>query len=186
MKDIDFLSETATSVKLENVRPQIAQAVRLLRNAGINISDRRAVKMQKLIASAAILDGRLEAGNSDLWTLVYAIPTSEQQSLARDILHELMAQTQNQTLPFAAEEASLGMKARAARIANLSQEILENRPADNANLPAWKLKLEGIAREIDAGFNAETIPPDLAEVRAQLVKTLENGAQQGLEQNASL
>jgi MoxR-like ATPase len=129
--------------------------------------------MQKLIASAAILDGRQVAQTSDLWTLVYAIPTSEQQSLARDILHELMAQTENQTLPFAAEEASLGMKARATRIANLSQEMLENRPIDAENVPAWKLKLEGIAREIDAGFNAETIPPDLAEVRARLVKVLE-------------
>jgi MoxR-like ATPase len=173
LENIDLLSEMAGSVKLEDVRPQIAQSVRLLRNAGINISDRRAVKMQKLIASAAILDGRQVAQTSDLWTLVYAIPTSEQQSLARDILHELMAQTENQTLPFAAEEASLGMKARATRIANLSQEMLENRPIDAENVPAWKLKLEGIAREIDAGFNAETIPPDLAEVRARLVKVLE-------------
>ncbi|HEY0049396.1 MAG TPA: AAA family ATPase [Pyrinomonadaceae bacterium] len=185
IKDIDFLSEMAGGVKLETVRPQIAQAVRLLRNAGINISDRRAVKMQKLVASAAILDGRLEARNSDLWTLVYAIPTSEQQSLSRDILHELMAQTENRTLPFAAEEASMGMKARATRIANLSQEMLENRPAETENLPAWKLKLEGIAREIDAGFNAETIPPDLAEVRARLVTILENGARE-LERDAAV
>lgn len=177
MENIDFLSKMAGEVKLEYVRPQIAQSVRLLRNAGINISDRRAVKMQKLVAAAAILDGRLVAERSDLWTLLYAIPTSEQQSLGRDILHELMAQTENQTLPFAAEEASSGMKARATRIANLSEELLENRPPEE-DLPAWKLKLEGIAREIDAGFNAETIPPDLAAVRARLVKTLENGSQE--------
>jgi MoxR-like ATPase len=185
LENIDLLSEMAASVKLEAVRPQIAQSIRLLRNAGINISDRRAVKMQKLIASAAILDGRQVAQNSDLWTLVYAIPTSEQQSLARDILHELMTQTENQTLPFAAEEASLGMKARATRIANLSQEMLENRPIDTEDLPVWKLKLEGIAREIDAGFNADNIPPDLAEVRAGLVEILENETNE-VEQNVAV
>ena len=40
------------------------------------------------------------------------------------------------------------------------------------NEEAWKLKLEGIAREIDAGFNAETIPNDLAEIRAKIVEIL--------------
>lgn len=182
--DIDYLSEMADGVKLENVRPQIAQAVRLLRGAGVNITDRRAVKMQKLVAAAAILDGRLEADASDLWTLVYAVPTGEQQSLARDVLHELLSNTENQTLPFAAEEASLGSKARAARIANSAGETLENRPAAVENLPAWRLKLEGIAREIDAGFNSETMPADLAAVRARIVGILGIGAEE-INQNES-
>ncbi len=174
IEDIDYLAEMAGAVELKNVRPQIAQAVRLLRNAGVNISDRRAVKMQKLVATAAILDGRLEAGASDLWTLVYAVPTSEQQSLSRDILHELLANTENRTLPFAAEEASLGIKARAARIAGSARETLDNRPAaeDAENAAAWQLKLEGIAREIDAGFNSETISDDLSEIRARIVEVL--------------
>lgn len=174
--DVDFLSEAAGSVKLETVRPQVAQAVRLLRGAGVNISDRRAVKMQSLIAAAAVLDGRLEARNSDLWTLVYAVPTGEQQSLARDVLHELLSQTENQSLPFAAEEASLGAKARATRIANAARETLAAPPVFGENPQGWHLKLEGIAREIDAGFNRETIPENLSEIRAEVMKTLENVA----------
>lgn len=174
--DIDFLSQKVTTVDLSKIRPQIAQAVRILRGAGINISDRRAVKLQKLIAAAAILDGRLEARKSDLWTLIYAVPTHEQQSLARDCLHELLTETENRTLPFAAEEASLGALARATRIVNVAHETLQNRPQNAVDEQAWMLKLEGIAREIDAGFNEQTMPPDLAEIRRQLIETLSQTA----------
>ncbi len=171
--DIDFLAREVSSVDLTEIRPQIAQAVRILRGAGINISDRRAVKMQKLIASAAILDGRTTAKNVDLWTLIYAVPTSEQQALARDSLHELLSETENKTLPFAAEDASRGALARAARLVNLANETLQNRPPENDLQDAWRLKIEGIAREIDAGFNSETMPSDLAEIRARVVEILE-------------
>jgi MoxR-like ATPase len=174
--EIDFLSAAAMTVRLDAVRPQLAQVVRVLRNAGVGISDRRAVKMQKLVAAASILDGRLEAHSRDLWTLIYAIPTGEQQALARDLLHDLLTRTENQTLPFAAEEASRGMQARATRIANSAREILENAPPGSEDLSAWKLRLEGVAREIDAGFNRDTIPADLAEIRARLITALEMGA----------
>ena len=170
--DVDTLAQMVSSVDLSAIRPQIAQAVRIMRGAGINISDRRAVKMQRLIASAAILDGRLIAEIKDLWTLIYAVPTHEQQSLARDSLHELLSQTENKTLPFAAEDASLGALARAARLVNLAEETIENRPPQNDLQDAWRLKIEGIAREIDAGYNADTMPPDLAAVRAQVVEIL--------------
>ena len=170
--DVDTLAQMVSSVDLSAIRPQIAQAVRIMRGAGINISDRRAVKMQRLIASAAILDGRLNAEIKDLWTLIYAVPTHEQQSLARDSLHELLSQTENKTLPFTAEDASLGALARAARLVNLAEETIENRPPQNDLQDAWRLKIEGIAREIDAGYNADTMPPDLAAVRAQVVEIL--------------
>lgn len=175
IEDIDNLSQLVSTVNLTDVRPNIAQAVRILRSAGINISDRRAVKMQRLIASAAILDGRTTAQANDLWTLIYAVPTHEQQSLARDSLHELLAETENKTLPFAAEDASLGALARATRLVNIANEILQNRPEESENQEAWKLKIEGIAREIDAGFNAETMPKDLAETRAKVVEILGRG-----------
>lgn len=173
IEDIDNLSSNVAEVDLNKIRPQIAQAVRILRSAGINISDRRAVKMQRLIASAAILDGRMIAENADLWTLIYAIPTHEQQSLGRDALHELLSETENKTLPFAAVDASLGALARAARLVDLAKETLENRPAEKELFDAWKLKVEGIAREIDAGFNAAAMTEDLAGIRTEIVRILE-------------
>jgi MoxR-like ATPase len=33
----------------------------------------------------------------------------------------------------------------------------------------WRLKLEGIAREIDAGFAVEQLSPELAAVRKEIV-----------------
>lgn len=174
IEDIDNLSAMVAQVDLSKIRPQIAQAVRILRTAGINISDRRAVKMQRLIASAAILNGRLTAENSDLWTLIYAVPTHEQQSLARDALHELLSETENKTLPFAAEDASLGALARATRLVNLAKEILRNRPPEAELFDGWKLKIEGLAREIDAGFGRDAMPDDLSAMRAEIVRILDS------------
>ena len=39
-------------------------------------------------------------------------------------------------------------------------------------LSAWRLKLEGIAREIDAGFARGSLPESLAAVRARIVTAL--------------
>lgn len=185
IEDVDTLAQMVSNVNLSAIRPQIAQAVRIMRGVGINISDRRAVKMQRLIASAAILDGRLNAELKDLWTLIYAVPTHEQQSLARDSLHDLLSETENKTLPFAAEDASLGALARAARLVNLAEETIQNRPPENDLQDAWRLKIEGIAREIDAGYNAETMPPDLAEIRAKVVEILGTENEENVADTAS-
>lgn len=171
--DIDFLAQQVGAVDLTQIRPQIAQAVRLLRGNGIEISDRRAVKIQKLVATAAVLDGRLTAAKSDLWPLIYAVPTREQQSLARDVLHELFTETSNQTLPFAAEDASLGAIARANRLVDSATEVLDAKPSDEGEIEMWKLKVEGIAREIDAGFSAASLPENLAAVRTRVVEILQ-------------
>lgn len=175
IEDIDFLAQQIRTIDLGRIRPQIAQAVRIMRGAGINISDRRAVKMQRLIAAAALLDGRTTAAMADLWPLIYAVPTREQQDLARDGLHELLSETENKTLNFAAEDASRGALARAGRLVSLAGEILENRPSELSaphEKEAWKLKIEGLAREIDAGFGRGSIPADLAQVRARVVEIL--------------
>ena len=37
---------------------------------------------------------------------------------------------------------------------------------------AWRLKLEGVAREIDAGFAPDTLPEALAAARAELAQAI--------------
>jgi MoxR-like ATPase len=172
LADLDALSKAAREADLSRVRPHLAHAIRLLRGAGIALSDRRAVRTQRLVAGAAAIDGRTRATDADLWPLILAVPTREQQSLAREVLAEVLAQTQNATLPAAAEEASLGALARASRIAAAGREALGFRPGDAEELEDWCLRLEGIAREIDAGFAPEALPPDLADVRARIVEAL--------------
>lgn len=185
IEDVDVLARAATQVELSRVRPLIAQAIRTLRQSGITISDRRVVKIQRLIAAAAILDGRTTATESDLWTVVYAVPFREQQAMARESLKELLAATSNQSLPFSAEESSLGFLARAARIVRAGREALDNPPEteNRAALEAWLLKLEGTAREIDAGFAAEQMPAELAEFRSELVGALEEHRSPQLAEN---
>lgn len=175
LADLDTLTAAARRADLSRVRPHLAHAIRLLRGTGIVLSDRRAVRAQGLVAAAAALAGRARATDADLWPLVLAVPTREQQALARECLAEVLARTENATLPAAAEEASLGPLARAARIAAAGREALREQPRDDHELEDWLLRLEGIAREIDAGFAPETLPPELVEVRARIVEALRGG-----------
>jgi MoxR-like ATPase len=172
LADLDTITAAARQADLSRVRPHLAHAIRLLRGAGIVLSDRRAVHAQGLVTAAAALAGRARPTDADLWPLVLAVPTREQQSLARECLSEVLAQTENATLPAAAEEASLGPLARAARIAAAGREALREQPHDGEELEDWLLRLEGIAREIDAGFAPESMPADLVEVRARIVEAL--------------
>ncbi len=176
ISDIDALAGEALSADMSRVRPLLAHAIRLLRSAGLSLTDRRAVKAQKLVAAAAVLAGRAKPNESDLWPLIFAVPTRDQQSAARETLRELLSQTENATLPAAAEEASLGRLARASRLVESGRRILAVQPVDGAEeRESWRLKLEGIAREIDAGFTPEQVTAELADVRARIVEMLGRG-----------
>jgi MoxR-like ATPase len=174
LADIDALTATALRADMTPVRPRLAHAVRLLRKAGIALSDRRVVKVQTLIAAAAALAGRASPTEADLWPIVAAVPTREEQALARDVLRDVLSATENASLMAAAAEISLGPAARAARIEEEGTRLLAEKP-DETGTPdaeAWKLRVEGLARQIDAGFTREKTPPSLAALRARVVEIL--------------
>jgi MoxR-like ATPase len=170
LEALDVLARAAQQADLAPVRTHLAHALRTLRAAGIALSDRRMVKAQRLVAAAAALAGRTAPGLADLWPLIYAVPTQEGQALARDVLREQLAHTENAALAAAALEASAGPLARAQRIAQAGRLVLAERPAAEAPeaLSAWRLKLEGVAREMDASFAPEALPAELQAVRAEL------------------
>ena len=174
LNDIEVLTAAARKADMSGVRPRIAQALRTLRAAGITLTDRRAVRAQKLIAAAALMAGRDKPTEADLWPLIFVLPTREQQSLGRDSLRDLLSATENATLPVAAEEASLGPLARATRVAQAARQVLSARPdnSDEETNRAWRLQLEGIAREIDAGFIPDQMPTELIELRVQIIEVL--------------
>ena len=174
LNDIEVLTVAARKADMSGVRQRLAQALRTLRGAGISLTDRRAVRAQKLIAAAALMAGRDKPTEADLWPLIFVLPTREQQSLGRDSLRDLLSATENPTLPVAAEEASLGPLARATRMAQAGREILGARPAnaDDEQNRAWRLQLEGIAREIDAGFTPDHMPAELIELRVRIIEVL--------------
>jgi MoxR-like ATPase len=171
--DLDDLAHAARQCDLTHLRPLLADAVRSLRGAGIELSDRRAVRAQRLCAAAAVMAGRNTASRADLWPLVFAVPGADGQRLARGALAPLLTSSQSETLPAAAAEASLGPLARAARVVEAGDAVLAGRPSDPEASFAWRLKLEGVAREIDAGFDPARLPPELAALRARLVAALE-------------
>jgi MoxR-like ATPase len=179
LEALDVLARAAQEADLGPVRPHLAHALRTLRAAGIGLSDRRAVKVQRLMAAAAALAGRQSPGMADLWPLIYAVPTQEGQALAREVLRDLLSATENPALAAAALEASAGPLARAQRIARAGREVLNDVPVSGSGeaYAAWRLKLEGVVREMDAGFAPETLPPELQVLREEIRAALEGPAQ---------
>ncbi len=172
MEHLDVLAAAVDAADLAPVRPALAHAIRVLRKNGVMLSDRRAVKAQRLVAAAAVMAGRSRPTEADLWPLLTAVPTREAQTAAREALRDVLAKSENAALAAAAAEASLGPLARAARIAQAGEEALAMRPAGADEIAGWKLKLEGIAREIDAGFVKSALPEPLAKVRERIVAAL--------------
>jgi MoxR-like ATPase len=68
-------------VDLTSILPHYVDLVGRLRLAGIKISDRRAVKLQRMTAASALMCGRRQAIPSDLWVLRHIWDTDEQQEV---------------------------------------------------------------------------------------------------------
>ena len=73
-------------VDLTAVRPAYAALVRQLRQAGLALTDRRAVKLQRLLAASALLCERDAAQPSDLWVLRYCWDSHEQREVVAGIV----------------------------------------------------------------------------------------------------
>lgn len=168
---LDRLSAASRSCDTSAVRPLLGIAVRRLRAAGVQLSDRRVVRSQRLVAAAATLDGRGVADASDLWVLPLVALTPDTQVLVRETLKDLLDGASNRALMHAAEEFSRGAAARADRLLATAEELLAVTDADESLL----LRVEATLREIDAGFALENLPPDLAEARASLIEVRMRG-----------
>ncbi len=170
MDVIDRLAAARQECDLSTVRPMIGSAIRRMRAAGIDLSDRRAVRAQNLIAAAAVLAGRSVASDADLWPLPLVVPTADAQPVAREVLSDLLAQSENAALPTIAEETSAGPLARMRRMMHAAGELepVDELVADRDG----RLRLEALLREIDAAFLPETLPSELAEVRTRLASAL--------------
>jgi len=83
---IKSLQALAKNVDLSNIRKEYINVIHSLRNAGIKVSDRRAVKLQNLIAASAVICGRDQAILSDLWVLKYIWDTEEQIEILTGII----------------------------------------------------------------------------------------------------
>ena len=89
-KDIIELQQLSRKVDLSPIRKQYVDLVHNLRNTGIKVSDRRAVKIQNLLAASALMCNRTEAILSDMWVLKYIWDTEEQIEILSGIIDSLI------------------------------------------------------------------------------------------------
>lgn len=94
--EIRSLQQLCKQVNLAPVYEVYINTVFSLRNAGISISDRRAVKMQNIIAASALLCGRNEAVLSDLWVLKHIWDTEEQIEILEGIINHIIEKDNSQ------------------------------------------------------------------------------------------
>ncbi|MGI4823646.1 MAG: AAA family ATPase [Janthinobacterium lividum] len=85
-EDIRRLQAALPLVDLGPVRPAYTDLVRKLRLAGVALSDRRAVKLQRLLAASALLCQRTTVIASDMWVLRYVWDTDEQREVVAGIV----------------------------------------------------------------------------------------------------
>ncbi|NML37657.1 AAA domain-containing protein [Chitinophaga sp. G-6-1-13] len=88
--DIFQLQQQIGLVNLDAIRPDYLTLIQQLRNAGLQVSDRRAVKLQRLIAASALISKRTTAQRSDMWVLRYIWDTEEQQPIIAAIVDEMI------------------------------------------------------------------------------------------------
>lgn len=76
--DLRALAKQVYRVELEPVAERYAEVVWKVRDLGVGLTDRRAVKVLKLVAASAVLCGRVEARASDFWVMRYLWDREEQ------------------------------------------------------------------------------------------------------------
>jgi len=89
-EDVRYLQRLISVVELHDIRPAYIDVIEKLRNAGVQVSDRRAVKLQRIIAASALLSHRRKAYVSDMWVLRYIWDTHEQREIIAAIVNQVI------------------------------------------------------------------------------------------------
>jgi MoxR-like ATPase len=90
-EDIREVQATLSTVELSEIRQPFAELIHRIRHAGVPVSDRRAVKLQRVIAASALLSGRSVARLSDLWVVRHIWDTEEQQEVLASLVGQVIA-----------------------------------------------------------------------------------------------
>ncbi len=94
--DVRRLHNLMYEADFSAVRADYVQLVHRLRHAGIMVSDRRAVKLQRMLAASALLCGRLKVNRTDMWVLRYIWDTEEQQDVLTTIIGDVLEQADDE------------------------------------------------------------------------------------------
>lgn len=149
--DLRNLSAAVFRVDLAPIRDLYTEVVHKIRDLGVGLSDRRAVKSQKLLAASALLCERTIAQPSDLWVLRYVWDRAEQIGPLRGLIQHVLEQhpTGADSHPLAqlpekadAEEIARGLDEASAELKSgqpslLTLARLRERVAALADRAAW-------------------------------------------------
>lgn len=96
VEDVRRLGSLLHHVDLSDARADYVELVHRLRHAGVALSDRRAVKLQRILAASALLCGRLKVNRSDFWVLRHIWDTEEQQDVLAAIIDNVLEQVEDE------------------------------------------------------------------------------------------
>lgn len=114
-------------VELAAIRQPFAELVHRIRHAGIPVSDRRAVKLQRVIAASALLSGRSEARLSDLWVVRHIWDSEEQQEVLASLVDQAIGKVPAETNDHPRARSADGPDAESlARDLDMIAESLKN------------------------------------------------------------
>lgn len=94
-EEVRQLQQYTSLVDLSGIRQVYIELVQKLRNSGLAVSDRRAVKLQRLIAASALICKRQKAIASDLWVLRHIWDTEEQREIISNIVNTIAGTEDN-------------------------------------------------------------------------------------------
>ena len=141
MDELRRLQGCIPFVDVSTVRTQYVGLINRLRHAGIEISDRRAVRLQRLSAASALMCGRTTVHVSDLWVLRYIWDTMEQV----EVLAKIVDDTIRSGEPSLASEVKVHRRSAGADAPNpehLSKDLDQiesqlNSGQSDANQTSW-------------------------------------------------
>lgn len=84
------LQQELYSIDLSAIQKSYIEMISRLRNSGISVSDRRAVKLQRLVAASALICKREKAILSDLWIFKYTWENNEQREILNNIVESII------------------------------------------------------------------------------------------------
>ncbi len=127
------LQRTVFDVNVAAARRPYTDLIQRLRHAGIAISDRRAVKFQRLMAASALLSGRMEVQPSDLWIMRYTWDTEEQQEVLTALVGEAIERHADQSTGTAHPRSKAGDAPDAESLARDLDRIADRLERDGSN-----------------------------------------------------
>jgi MoxR-like ATPase len=144
--DLRALSRKIHDVDLTKVTEPYAEVVFKVRDLGVAISDRRAVKMLKLLAASALLSGRNAANPSDLWVLRYVWDRVEQIDPLAALINGVLDRHRDEPAahPLAAVPEAVDAE-ELARQLELAEKDLERGPTSLVELARLREHVGGIA-----------------------------------------